>query len=446
MSSGAIKNTETVAAKNMKVVKGGLFDESIFGGPQGTRYGHINLPMKILNPLYKEQVAGLLGVSAGKLIDEVNHNGFDDIEKRISSIDVDKKLKQLKYESKNTSNQQLINKNIKQIKFLEKIKNSGHKLKDAVFISKIPVIPPVYRPIAKGMDGSVTVNDLNMFYQDIGMLSDAIKHSGKISGGTKKELSKDLYHTVGALYGVEETPNKKLKNKQIKGVLDILGGETPKKSYIHKTMLRSKQFMSGRGVIKPARNDIALDEIEIPEKMGLEMYSPHIQRNLARRGYSPIEAKELIENRDPRAIETLHEIGKHIPVVYNRAPTLWKHNILGGYPKFIKGSTIGINPLVERAMNADYDGDTVSVHVPLTDKAIHDVKTKIMPSKALFTEEKGYHDPDVLYLPNQDATLGIYKASLKSRKPVKRVKNIDELKHKIASGEINYNDKVIVTS
>ena len=444
MSSGAIKNTETVSAKNMKVVKGGLFDESIFGGPAGTRYGHINLPSKILNPLYKEYAASLINVPAHKLIDSVSEKGFSNIRKDISKINIDKKLKELRAQSADTKNPQLINKNIKMIKFLEKVKNSNKTLDDALFISKIPVIPPVYRPIAKGLDGSLTVNDLNMFYQDIGMLSDSMHASSKVSKATRSELEKDLYKTVGALYGVEETPNKKLQNKNVKGVLGILGGDTPKKSFVHKTMLRSKQFMSGRGVIKPARTDINLDEIEIPEKMGLSMYAPHIHRSLARRGYPAMQINEMIENKDPIAVQTLHELSKTVPVVYNRAPTLWRHNMIGGYPKFIKGNTIGINPLTERALNADYDGDTVSVHVPLTDKAIEDVKNKMLPSKGLFTEEKNTSTPDNLYLPDQDSTLGIFKASVRSRRPVVKVKDMAELKQKISLGEINYNDKVTV--
>jgi hypothetical protein len=86
----------------------------------------------------------------------------------------------------------------------------------------------------------------------------------------------------------------------------------------------------------------------------------------------------------------------------------------------------------------------VSVHVPVTDKGIQDVKTKMMPSKGLFTEESIYTDPDVLTLPDQDATLGIYKASRPSGKRPKRVKDIADLKRKVASGEINYNDPVVI--
>jgi DNA-directed RNA polymerase subunit beta' len=244
------------------------------------------------------------------------------------------------------------------------------------------------------------------------------------------------------MYGTDETTDKKMKDKGVKGILGILGGDTPKQSYAQKNMLRVKQFMSGRGVIKPARTDIGIDEIEVPEKIGLKMYEPHIARKLSRMGYTPVETKEMIDEKHPKAVQTLHDLGKQIPIVYNRAPSLWRHNILGGYPKFIKGDTIGINALTERSLNADYDGDAISMHVPVTQKAIDDVKNKILPSKNLFTDQKSYADPDILLLPDQDATLGIYKASLGNSKRAKKVKSIHELQQKINSGEINYNDIV----
>jgi len=320
----------------------------------------------------------------------------------------------------------------------------GGKISDYAFLSKVPVIPPVFRPVSKDANGDISVNDLNLHYQDINLLADTIKHSRNDKDSTRHDLEYELYKSVGAMYGLEKSPNKKMIDKNTKGVLDILGGDTPKQSFAQKNMLRVKQFMSGRGVIKPARTDIGIDEIEIPEKMGLKMYEPHITRRLSRAGIPPVRAKEMIDEKSPEAINALHQIGKEIPVVYNRAPSLWKHNMVGGFPKFVKGNTIGINPLLERSLGADYDGDTVAVHVPVTTKAIDDVKNKLMPSKNIFSDQGSFADPDIVALPDQDATLGIYKASNPSRKKTVRVKNIDELKKKIKSGEINYNDRVTV--
>jgi DNA-directed RNA polymerase subunit beta len=442
-SSGAIKTAETVYAKDGRIVKGGLFDEKIFGGPSGTRTGHINIGKKILSPLYKDNIAALLGTTSKEIVNRIETEGSESIKKDVDKIDVEKRLKELEHESKTTKNPQLINKNIKTIKMLRKMKSMGGRISDYAFISKVPVIPPVYRPISKNSEGEISVNDLNMHYQDIHTIADTLKMSNKLDKKTRLELEKDMFSAVGAMYGTEESTDKKMKDKGVKGILGILGGDTPKQSYAQKNMLRVKQFMSGRGVIKPARTDIGIDEIEIPEKLGLKIYEPHISRKLARSGYKPVQVKEMIDEKNPKVMHALREVGKEVPVVYNRAPSLWRHNILGGYPKFIKGDTIGVNPLTERSMNSDYDGDAISVHVPVTQKAIDDVKNKMLPSKNLFTDQSNHVNPDILLLPDQDATLGVYKSSLGAgSKTVKRVKDIRELERKISSGDINYNDMV----
>ncbi len=442
-SSGAIKNVDTVYAKDGRIVKGGLFDESIFGGASGAKSGHMNLGIKILSPLYKENVAALLGTTAKRIDERILSEGSASIKKDVDKVDLSKKMSQLVEESKSTKNPQLVNKNIKTIKMLRKIKSLGGKISDYAFISKVPIIAPIYRPITKNSDGDISINDLNMHYQDIHTLSDTLKHSNKLDKKMKLELEKDLFKSIGAMYGVEQSADKKMVDKGVKGVLGILGGDTPKQSYAQKNLLRVKQFMSGRGVIKPARTDIGIDEIEIPENIGLKMYEPHIARRMARKGFNPIQIKEMVEKKDDKVIHAMHEIGKEVPVIYNRAPSLWRHNILGGMPKFVKGNTIGLNPLTERSLNSDYDGDTVALHVPVTSAAITDVKNKMMPSKNLFTDQHSYANPDNLLLPDQDATLGIYKASLGSgSKKVIKVKSIKDIESKIQSGDIKYNDIV----
>ncbi len=441
-SSGAVKNADTVYAKDGRIVKGGLFDESTFGGASGTRTGHMNLGTRILNPLYKDNVAAILGVTSKTLDSRMKKDGSAGIIKDIEKIDTDKQLSRITKESLETSNPQLVNKNAKSIKMLRKVKAMRGKVSDYAVISKVPIIPPVYRPITKNKDGDISVNDLNLHYQDIHTISDTMRHSKKVDKSTKIALEYDLFKSVGAMYGTEQSQDKKMVDKGVKGVLGILGGDTPKQSYAQKNLLKVKQFMSGRGVIKPARTDINIDEIEIPETVGLKMYEPHISRKLARAGYSPLQVKDMIDKKDDKVINAMNAIGKEIPVVYNRAPSLWRHNIVGGFPKFIKGSTIGMNPLLERSMNADYDGDTIALHVPVGKKAISDVVEKMMPSKNIFSDQKGYVNPDILLIPDQDSTLGIYKSSLGSNKRTIKVSGISDIEKKISSGEINYNDTV----
>jgi DNA-directed RNA polymerase subunit beta len=444
-SSGKIKNADTIYAKNGKPVKGGLFDEVIFGGASGSRSSHIDLGTKILNPIYKEHVARMLGISTSELIKRIETKGLDPIIKSISKIKPKAEVTRLKKEIISSNNPQIANRNIKTIKMLEKTIDLGKTPKNIMFLSKIPVIAPIYRPASKDSKGDISINDLNLHYQDVFAMSEAVKKSGVLTKKTSLQLKSELYKSVGALYGIEESPNKKIRDKKVKGVLDILSGGQPKESYAQQKLLRVKQFMSGRAVIVPARRDIGIDQLEVPEAMGLEMYEPHISRIMSRKGYSPLETKELIEAKDAKVIKIMKDIGKDIPVAYNRAPTLWKHGILGGYPIFTKGTVIGLNPLTETALASDYDGDQVSTHVPISQSAIEDIKTKMMPSQNLFSDRLSYENPHLLQMPDQDATLGIYKASIgkKERKPI-LVQSIAVLREKIRIGEIHYSDYVKV--
>lgn len=443
-SSGRIRNSETISAKNKTAIKGGLFDDSIFGGPDGSRFGHIKLSKRILNPMFKDQTASLLGITGDKVLKRIDNGDTEAILKEVNAIDPQKRLEALKKESLATKNPQVVNRNIKAIRFLDKIVREKKKISDFSSITNIPVIPPKFRPVTIDDSGDVSINDLNLHYQEIDKLSEAIQESKGIKAETKNMLTSDLYKTVGALYGVEQSPNKKIVDKGIKGVLDILGGETPKKSFTQQNLLRKKQFMSGRATIMPARTDIDIDHIEIPVAMGLKMYEPHISRDFSKAGFTQMQIKEMIEKKDKRALNKLDELGKAIPVAYNRPPTLWRHNFLGAYPKFIKGSTIGVNFLTERSMNSDYDGDAIAVHVPITRLGAEDIRTKMMPSQNLLSDQKSSLNPDVVVAPDQDSTLGMFKATRASDKKPRKVKNIAELNKLINSGDVNYNDLVII--
>ena len=441
-SHGRISNSQTLLAKDLSVVKGGLFDESIFGGVDGKSSGHIDLGARIIHPLSIGTVSSLLGVSKEKIEEEVLKNGFERIEAKVKDINVNRKISDLKKKLSSTNDHSSLNKDIKLLNFLEKSKDENVKPEDILFTSVVPVLPPKFRPISVDKGGDIAVNDINLHYQDILPMSKALISSNKHKKEDVNKLKLDLYKAVGALYGTEESPNKKMRDKNVKGILDILSGDSPKHSLNQQTMLRSNQFMSGRAVIVPTRKDLSIDEVEIPEKMGLSMYEPHISRRMSRLGYTPMQTKELIKNKDPMVIKVLHELGKEIPVVYNRAPSLWKHSIVSGYPRFVKSNVININPLLEKGFNADYDGDQMGVHVPITRDGIEDAKTSLLPSRNLFSDNTNSENPSLLISPTQDATLGIYKASKKSSSKTKRVKDINELKKMLAIGDIHYNDEV----
>lgn len=436
-----IRNVETLRGKDLTVVKGGLFDESIFGGVDGKSYGYIDLGTKIAHPLTIKPLASLLGTTKARIEEEVLENGFDRIIKKVKSIKLDKEIKGLKAELSNASNHKGLNTKVKLLNFLEKAKDEGNKLEDLLFTSVVPVLPPQFRPISVDINGDIAINDLNLHYQDILPMSRAVVTSNKHDKKDVNRLKLDLYKSVGALFGTERSPNKKLVDKNVKGVLDILVGDAPKYSLNQETMLRANQFMSGRAVIVPTRTDLSLDEVEIPEKMGLNMYEPHISRQMSQLGYTPLQTKEMIKDADPKVVDILHQLGKEIPVVYNRAPSLWKHSIVSGYPRFTKQNVIHINPLLEEGFNADYDGDQMGVHVPVTRGGIEDAKGRLLASQNLFSDNTNSENPSLLIKPSQDSTLGIYKASKKSA-TTRTVADMNELKKMLNKGEIHYNDPI----
>jgi len=441
-----VKNPETVNVTDGSPRQGGLFDPKIFG-ELGNRYAHIKLAAPIINPIYSKELAFLLGKTEKKLNEELAQpNGVSNLIKEIEGINIDKKLKELKEINKTTNDETLKDKNIKLIKFLEKVKTINKPLKDIVINRTLTVIPPAYRPVIKDHTGKFGVSDLNLHYQDVIKINEALKEAIKnnLDEKTINELKLELQHAIGALYGLNKSHNPQIANKNVKGILDIIGGDRPKTSYAQKALLRKNQFMSGRAVIIPSRGDLKLDEVELPEDMGLKIYEPHITREMSKMGYTPAQTKKMIEEKDPRVMKVLHDLGKRIPVIYNRAPSLWKHNIIGAYPKFVPGHSISVPPMVERALAGDFDGDQIAVHVPLTQKAIDDVKNKILASKQLFTDQGTLTKKDLLMITDQDAIIGAYKASVPSKKKPVRVNSIEELKRLIQQGVINYNDPVII--
>jgi DNA-directed RNA polymerase subunit beta' len=141
------------------------------------------------------------------------------------------------------------------------------------------------------------------------------------------------------------------------------------------------------------------------------MYANFVIRRLVRSGYTASRAKELLESKAYPAKQALEAEIKERPIIYNRAPSLWRYNIVAAYPKLVKGKTIKVNPLVENGMNLDYDGDALQLHLPATDKGVADSR-KMTLSNLLFSDKKRN---DLLVFPQHEAIIGIFQAT--SAKP-----------------------------
>jgi DNA-directed RNA polymerase beta' subunit len=193
-----------------------------------------------------------------------------------------------------------------------------------------------------------------------------------------------------------------------------------------------------RGVIG-VDPDLHLDEIGMPEDHAWKLYSPYIQRRLVRSGMPMEAAVRAIRDREPTAKKMMEAEMKERPVMYSRAPAWHKFNTIGGWPKLVKGSTIMVNPLVTTGVGGDFDGDTMSIHLPSMPDAVNDVKNKLMPSKMLFSIK----DPEkVVPVTKQEMTLGLYAAQQRPSKARHHFNSEGEALAAIRAGKVRMSDDV----
>lgn len=417
LSSGALavpslekSKSFMVSAKNMAPEKGGLFDPVLTGGLNGTRWAHIDLAEPTVNPIFEEPTRRLLGLTQKQFTDVLRTEGGVGIKNKLNQINLQEKQKELLALTKKKNGAELDDA-IKQLKYINALKNAGiSKPGDAYTISKIPVIPPVMRPILPSKRGNdLQVSDINYLYRDVGLSSEALKNVAATGLSTDTHSAREhLYDTVGALFGLNDPTSPQLVGRAKGFVEQITGAGSPKTGFFHKKILKRQQDLSGRATATPD-NTLNMDQIGIPEDMLWTTYSKFIMRGLVGQGHKPLNALEMIEKKHPLAKAVLDaEIAKR-PVFVNRAPSLHKHNFVAAYPVPVPGMSLRVNPFMERGQNLDYDGDTMQIHVPISDKAVREAQNLTL-SKLLFSDKSR---DDLMIFPQHEAILGTYVATAK---------------------------------
>ena len=370
-SRGAIENKKTLIAKNLKAEVGGLFDPMKTGGAQGTLYSHIDLHEAIPNPIFVEPVRRLLGLSQKDFEQRLHDHGGQWFHDELKKIDVDLRLGELNKQMHKASGPELDN-IVKQTKYLRALKAENLKPHDAYIMSKVPVIPPVFRPILpeKRDPSQLMVSDANKLYAHL-MDTNAVLKTTALESDRGKHRNL-VFKAVGAVYGMNEPEDDKLQKQEVKGFLqNIAGVGTPKGGFFQRKLIRRTQDVSGRGTAVPDGN-LGMDEVGIPEQMLWQMLDKMIVSRLVRQGYSALMARELTDKKAPVAREAMLAESRERPVLINRAPTLHRWSVVAAYPKPVQGKTIRVNPFVEKGMNLDYDGDTLQVHAPIQHGAVED--------------------------------------------------------------------------
>jgi DNA-directed RNA polymerase subunit beta' len=213
-----------------------------------------------------------------------------------------------------------------------------------------------------------------------------------------------LHDTVSALFGLREPLSPQLQGRGAKGLIEqITGTGTPKSGFLHRKILKRQQDLTGRATATPD-NTLGIDQIGVPEDMLWTTYGKFIMKGLIHQGYRPLDAKKMLEERHPAARDILENETKNRPIFVNRAPTLHKHNFVAAYPVAVPGKSLRVNPFMEQGQNLDYDGDTMQLHVPVTDKAVAEARNLTL-SNLLFGDK---HKDDLMVFPQHEAILGPY--------------------------------------
>ncbi len=439
-SSGAVQNSKTLIAKNLKPEKGGLFDPFLTGGTDGTLYSHVDLHEAVPNPVFEEPIRRLLGLTEKRFTDLLKEKGGGHIKKELASINIDAKLKELEGKLPLLKASEL-NNAVKQIKYLRALKAEGIRPENAYVLSKVPVIPPVFRPITqqKNNPSQLMVADANKLYGHLMDVNDAVKDAVLDSDVPKHRAA--LYNAVGAVFGTHTVDDQKLQKEEVKGFLTQVSGQgSPKGGFFQRKLMKRQQDVSGRGTAVPDGN-LHMDAVSLPEDMLWQMFDKLLVARLVRKGYSALHARELVDKRAPAAKQCLMEETKERPVLLNRAPTLHRFGIVAAYAQPTQGKTIRVSPFVEKGFNLDYDGDTLQVHVPLTKGGIDDAKRMTMSNLLLSDQTPN----KLMAFPQHEAIIGIthaLKFAPNKAQPTRRFKTEAEAVAAWRRGEVKVDDPV----
>jgi DNA-directed RNA polymerase subunit beta' len=298
---------------------------------------------------------------------------------------------------------------VKRLKVVEAFLNSGNR-PEWLMLTVLPVLPPDLRPLVALDGGKFAVSDVNDLYRRVINRNTRLKRlvdlrAPEIIIRNEKRM---LQEAVDALFDNGKTANavKGANKRPLKSLSELIKG---KQGRFRQNLLGKRVDFSGRSVIVVGP-DLNMDECGLPKTMALELFKPHLLSVLEEKGYASTlkGAKRLIEAQTNEVWECLQEIVKSHPVLLNRAPTLHKMSIQAFHPKLIDGKAIKLHPLVCSAFNADFDGDQMAVHVPLSQEAISEAKVLMLSSMNILLPASGKS----IVVPTQDMVLGLYYLSL----------------------------------
>jgi DNA-directed RNA polymerase subunit beta' len=390
----------------------------------------------------------------GKLLEEVGEDAFeagmgaDAILRMLREIDVHGMAETLRVEMREVTSEAKRKKIAKRLKVVEAFRESGNK-PDWMMLEVIPVIPPDLRPLVPLDGGRFATSDLNDLYRRVINRNNRLKRLQELNAPEIiiRNEKRMLQEAVDALFdngrrGKTITgPNK----RPLKSLSDMLKG---KQGRFRQNLLGKRVDYSGRSVIVIGP-ELRLHQCGLPKKMALELFTPFIYNKLEDRGLVTTikSAKKLVEKERPEVWDILEEVIKEHPVMLNRAPTLHRLGIQAFEPVLTEGKAIQLHPLVCAAFNADFDGDQMAVHVPLSIEAQMEARVLMMSTNNILSPANG----KPIIVPTQDIVLGLYhltrerpfaKGAARDTKPGKDglrgiFSSVDEVRMAYDHGEVD---------
>ena len=335
--------------------------------------------------------------------------GASAVRELLMRLDLDQLSYDLRHQATNETSQQRKSEALKRLRVVEAFRDGQTRIENKpewTIIQYLPVVPPELRPLVPLDGGRFASSDLNDLYRRVIIRNNRLKRLLEIKAPEVilRNEKRMLQEAVDSLFDNSRKSNavKAEGGRALKSLSDILKG---KQGRFRQNLLGKRVDYSGRSVIVVGPN-LKLHECGLPKGMASELFKPFVIRKLIERGIVKTvkSAKKLVDRKDPVIWEILENILKGHPIMLNRAPTLHRLSIQSFQPTLVEGKAIQLHPLVCGAFNADFDGDQMAVHVPLSQAAILEAQVLMLSAHNMFNPQDG----SPILLPSQDMVLGLY--------------------------------------
>ena len=369
--------------------------------------------------------------------------GAEAIKELLSELDVNKELENLQKELEGATGQKKL-RLVKRLDVLDSFAKSGNK-PEWMILEALPVIPPELRPMIQLDGGRFATSDLNDLYRRVINRNNRLKKLVELNAPSIiiQNEKRMLQEAVDSLFdnGRRGRSVTGAGNRALKSLSSMLKG---KQGRFRQNLLGKRVDYSGRSVIVVGP-DLKMYQCGIPKEMALELFKPHVINGLVSKEIANNikSAKKMIDTRDPKVWDVVEEVIKEHPVMLNRAPTLHRLGIQAFEPKLVSGKAIRLHPLVTTAFNADFDGDQMAVHVPLSEEAKAEARILMLGANNILSPKDG----KPIVTPSQDMILGNYYITMEKpgREGEGRIfKNANEALMAYNRREVDLHTRIVV--